>query len=135
MKRTVGYISFAAALGLLAIFEYALYNLFSTGTCASGTTAYVIARPCPQGTGAFMIALPISLVLAGLCSSAVTSILGIRAAALIWSALFVTTGMQFFNAAHGSSVGGVVFYGLSAMFVVMGLAPFFMSTQALEASE
>jgi len=39
----------ALFLASLTAFEYALWSLIETGTCASGGP-YVTARPCPEGT-------------------------------------------------------------------------------------
>jgi asparagine N-glycosylation enzyme membrane subunit Stt3 len=128
-------ICLAGAIGALAAFEYSLYALFQIGTCASGASAYVIARQCPPGTAQTMLALPVALVAALAAGAGAGAMLGPRAGGFIWSALFVTTGMQFFAAAPGLGSVAFVFFGLSAMFVIMGIAPFFMSTARFETSD
>jgi hypothetical protein len=54
-----------AVAGFVA-FERALYEFIQIGTCASGTTPYEIARPCPEGTGKWFavifLGIPVALI-------------------------------------------------------------------------
>ena len=83
VKRTLGIICLAGALGALAAFEYALAALFQIGTCASGASAYLIARQCPPGTAQIMIALPVALVAALAGGAGAAADLGPRAGGVI----------------------------------------------------
>jgi Short C-terminal domain len=47
----------AIFVACVVAFSSALGNLLETGTCASGNTPYVIARPCPDGTGTDILLL------------------------------------------------------------------------------
>jgi len=42
-------------------FCIALTDLLEVGTCASGNTPYVIAQPCPEGTGSSVLVLVLSI--------------------------------------------------------------------------
>ena len=48
LKTTIGAALF---LGGVVLFNVKLQEVLDIGTCASGNTPYVIAQPCPEGTG------------------------------------------------------------------------------------
>lgn len=135
MKRLAGYVCFVVALGALSSFEYFLYAVVRVGTCASGPP-YVIARPCPANVGQLITILPISILVAVGGGIATAALLGGRWGVVLWAALFVPLGVGFGVVAsaniHANVGGAAIFYGLAAMFVIMGVAPFFMSQKALE---
>jgi hypothetical protein len=126
---------FVVALGALFAFEYFLYIIVRFGTCASGPP-YVIARPCPAKVGQLIAILPISILVAVGGGIATAALLGGRWGIVLWAALFVPLGAGFgvvASANANANLGvAVVFYGLAAMFVIMGVAPFFMSQKTLE---
>jgi hypothetical protein len=69
----------------LVLTTWAMYRLMRTGTCASGGP-YVIAQPCPEGTGWLVLALMGGIVLALVgCAVARSATLGI-----LWFGLFFT---------------------------------------------
>lgn len=135
MKRLAGYVCFVVALGALFAFEYFLYAIVRVGTCASGPP-YAIARPCPAKMGQLVAILPISILVAVGAGIATAALLGARWGIVLWAALFVPLGVGFGIVAsantHANLGGAVIFYGISAMFVIMGVAPFFMSQKALD---
>jgi hypothetical protein len=135
VKRLAGYVCFVVALGALFAFEYFLYVVVLVGTCASGPP-YVIARPCPTNVGKLIAILPISILVAVGGGIATAALLGARWGIVLWAGLFVPLGVGFGVIAsantHANLGGAVVFYGISAMFVIMGVAPFFMSQKTLE---
>ena len=49
-----GAVGLALMVAGVAGFAFCLYQLVKTGTCASGGP-YVSARPCPAGTGAYIV--------------------------------------------------------------------------------
>ncbi len=92
----------AIFVGSIVAFCSSLGHLLETGTCASGNTPYVIARPCPAGTGTAIALL-------------IGSIFG----------LFVAMGVFAFRGERpggGSGLGGSPF--------VAGWAIFFTATGA-----
>ena len=66
-----GALGLLLGLGALVAFDWALYEIVQTGTCASGGP-YVSARQCPEGTGlriaGVTAALPVGLLGCGLLS-------------------------------------------------------------------
>jgi hypothetical protein len=52
----------ALFFGGLVVFNVQLQELLDIGTCASGNTPYVIAQPCPEGTGTKILLLMGSIV-------------------------------------------------------------------------
>jgi hypothetical protein len=135
VKRLVGYACFVIALGALFAFDYLLYAVVRVGTCASGPP-YAIARPCPANVGQLIALVPISILAAVGGGIATAALLGARWGVVLWAALFVPLGVGFGVVAsaniHANLGGAAIFYGISAMFVVMGVAPFFMSQKALD---
>jgi hypothetical protein len=128
-----GTIGLLLGLGALAAFDWALYEIVQTGTCASGGP-YVSARQCPEGTGlriaALTVALPVGLVGCGLLSFSRRG--NWRAAVgvwlVAWALLFVSSAIVALvavyasddPAAEGARLGVTI---MAAVFVPMGLAP------------
>jgi hypothetical protein len=137
--RAVRYWAFAL-LGLvvcgasIVAFDWGLYHLVRTGTCASGGP-YVSARPCPPGTGGHILAVVFS-VFTGLIG------IGIFAARragdrrpspvslglIMWSLLFCTIAgaalLAAFGPASSDDAGArTTAIVLGAIFIPMGLAP------------
>jgi hypothetical protein len=132
-----------AGLGLalfvagLAAFDYAVYALVQTGTCASGG-AYVSARACPAGTAEKAMLIP-GGVIAGMFGLMLLARRGRRSGApdgprrlngglFGWSALFISLGIVALLATIGPGAepsGGARWVGffLCGLFVPMGLAP------------
>jgi hypothetical protein len=134
VKRLIGVICFVIALVTLVAFEYCLYDLTQIGSCASGGP-YAIAKPCPTGMTAIVVALVVSMV-AGVTAGIVSgAILGARAGAFLWAVLFVPLGLGFAFVAHANPGDAIVFYGLAALFIVLGVAPFFMSVRQLSGTD
>jgi hypothetical protein len=128
-----GAIGLVLGLGALAAFDWALYEIVQTGTCASGGP-YVSARPCPEGTGlrivALTAALPVGLVGCGLLSFSRRG--NWRAAVgvwlIAWALLFVSSAIVALVAVYasddpvveGAQLGVTI---IAAVFIPMGLAP------------
>jgi hypothetical protein len=95
------------------------------GACASGGP-YVIATPCPHGTGLTML----GGILGGLIGLVVYTFLGLRAGPritiLAWSALFLSLGWNFLDfglkapSGSGDKVGWLICAGV---FAVLGGGP------------
>jgi hypothetical protein len=80
MSPLFGVACFLVALAAQGAFKYALHSVIGIGTCASGATAYVIARPCPAGTGSLVAIIPISIFIAMASRLVALATLGARAA-------------------------------------------------------
>jgi hypothetical protein len=65
----------ALFFGGLVVFNVQLQELLDIGTCASGNTPYVIAQPCPEGTGTKIVLL-MGSVLGGLIGCALFAFRG-----------------------------------------------------------
>jgi hypothetical protein len=118
MKRTI--VSLVVGLGGVGVFTYELLQVVKIGTCASGNTTFVIASPCPSGTGTkiLLVALGIMLATAGM-------LIGLgRTSLLIWSALFLASGLaMLLNALLGHNVSSgakSTGYLLAATLIPMG---------------
>ncbi|MGH2923316.1 MAG: hypothetical protein ACRDKH_04720, partial [Solirubrobacterales bacterium] len=59
IKAGLGLALFA---GGVVLFNVKLQELLDIGTCASGNTPYVIAQPCPEGTGTSILLMMGSIV-------------------------------------------------------------------------
>jgi hypothetical protein len=135
VKRALGTLLALLLAGAAVVaFNWALYHLIRTGTCASGGP-YVSARPCPKGTGGQILAL-IGGIFGGLIA------VGIWAAArpsgrtgpglgiVMWILGFALSGGVAILAAVGpahagradSKLGGII---VGAIFIPMGLAGLF----------
>jgi hypothetical protein len=125
VKPFIGWACFAVALAAIFAFEYAIALIAGAGTCASGVTPYTIVRPCPGGTGFLVAVLPCALFVALGGGIGAGYYLSTWPPLILWAALFVPLGVGFGVVAHGSPDVAVVFYGLCAMFVVMGIVPLF----------
>jgi Short C-terminal domain len=116
MRRTIAtLLGFAAC----AVFTYELLQLVKTGTCASGGP-YAIARPCPSGTGAEVLLLTLSIIVA-----VVAMIAG--GGLLVWCALFLSSGIGMLtyalvatNPGPGAKTAG---YTVGFTFILMGGIP------------
>src|SRR5215208_534702 len=68
----MGALGLLLGLGSLVAFDWALYEIVQTGTCASGGP-YVSARPCPEGTAlriaVLTCAIPVGLIGCALLSA------------------------------------------------------------------
>lgn len=132
-RWVAGGIGLLLALGSLVAFDWALYEVVQTGTCASGGP-YVSARPCPEGTG-LRIAVLCGAVFAGLigCGLLSASRRGNWRAAVgvwvvAWALLFVSSGVVALVAVYGSDDPAVEGARLgitimAAVFIPMGLVP------------
>ena len=132
-RRDPGALGLVLALGSLVAFDWALYEIVQTGTCASGGP-YVSARPCPEGTGlriaALTCAIPVGLIGCALLSASRRG--NWRAAVnvwvIAWALLFVSSAVVALIAVYGSD-DPVVEGGrlgvtiMAAVFIPMGLAP------------
>jgi hypothetical protein len=121
------------ALGSLVAFDWALYEIVQTGTCASGGP-YVSARPCPEGTGLRIAAMggavPLGLIGCALLSASRwrnwRAALGVWIVA--WALLFVSSAVVALIAVYtsddpvveGARLGVTI---MAAVFVPMGLVP------------
>jgi hypothetical protein len=135
VKRALGtLVALLLAGAALVAFNWALYHLIRTGTCASGG-AYVSARACPKGTGGHILAL-MGGIFGGLIA------VGIWAASrpldrrgpglgmVMWILGFALSGAVAILAAVGpanagradSKLGGII---VGAIFIPMGLAGLF----------
>jgi hypothetical protein len=129
----LGALGLLLGLGSLVAFDWALYEIVQTGTCASGGP-YVSARPCPEGTGlrilALTAALPAGLLGCGLLSFSRRgnwrAAIGVWLVA--WALLFVSLAAVALVAVYasddpvveGARLGITI---MAAIFVPMGLAP------------
>jgi hypothetical protein len=72
VKAGLGLILF---FGSIVVFNVKLIELMEIGTCASGNTAFEIARPCPEGTGTNML-LVTGSIFTGLIGAAIFAFRG-----------------------------------------------------------
>ncbi|MEZ5156867.1 MAG: SHOCT domain-containing protein [Solirubrobacterales bacterium] len=94
----LGFLIFA---GSIYLFTDALTELLDTGTCASGNTPYVIAKQCPDGTGANILML-------------VGSVFGLMLAAIVFA-------LRGDRPGGGTGIGGSPFVaGWGIFFSVTG---------------
>jgi hypothetical protein len=134
IKAILGLALFLAGL---AAMEYAVWELMSIGTCASGGP-YVSARECPEGTVGKALLIPAGLIVGGI-GIVVFALRGQRPGAaddarrlsaivLGWSALFLATGITIlvggFSSdapdADNAKLTGII---IAAFFIPMGLVP------------
>jgi len=102
VKAGLGLVLF---FGAIVVFNVKLIELMEIGTCASGNTAFEIARPCPEGTGTNMLLVTAS-IFAGLIGAGIfafrgdppwgrrkrsTGLLGLSA--LAWGLFFTSTAV------------------------------------------
>ena len=129
----VGALGLLLGLGALVAFDWALYEIVQTGTCASGGP-YVSARPCPEGTGvriaALTAAIPVGLIGCALLSFSRRGnwrgAVGVWLVA--WALLFVSSAIVALVAVYasddpvveGAQLGVTI---MAAVFIPMGLAP------------
>ncbi len=128
-----GALGLLLALGALVAFDWALYEVVQTGTCASGGP-YVSARQCPEGTGlrvaVLMLAVPLGLVGCALLSASRRgrwrAAVGVWVVA--WALLFVSSAVVALVAVNSSdepvvegAKSGITI--MAVVFIAMGLAP------------
>jgi hypothetical protein len=123
----------AVAGASLVAFDWGIYHLVRTGSCASGGP-YVSARPCPPGTGLHILAT-VGGAFAGLAGISIYAGRGsggrpsrIGLGTLMWSLLFLTIAASVALAAFGPASTGdsgvkVTATVIGAIFVPMGLVP------------
>jgi hypothetical protein len=121
MKRAI--ISLVIGLPGIGMFAYGLNAVMKIGTCASGNSAYVIANPCPHGTGTKAAFLAVGIVLA-----VVGMIVGVGRTLLFqWSALFLAGGVAALLTAlspgHVGSGGKTAGWVLAGTFIPIGALP------------
>jgi hypothetical protein len=122
VKPLLGWVCFAISLASVVAFEYTLHALVGVGTCSNGRH-YGITRPCPPQT-AGLIAGVIAYVFVAIGAAIGTKyFLATWPLLVIWAALFVPLGIGFGIGAHDNPHVAIVFYGLAALFVFMGLFP------------
>ena len=123
-------------LGSVALFNVELTKVLDIGTCASGNTPYVIARPCPEGTEEAVLLL-VASVFAGLIGAGIYAArgrgprggasLGIGSGVLMWGIFFTVTGVVSLihsrspEAMEAGSEGAGLIVGIT--FLVMGVPP------------
>jgi hypothetical protein len=105
--------------------------LLSTGTCASGNTPYVIANPCPSGTGAHIALFGGGMTIAILAMVAASfagggGLFG-GAGLLMWAAEFVGVGgtvlVWALTHSHASAGSKSASYIIAVIFIPMGGIP------------
>jgi hypothetical protein len=121
----------------LVSFDWAIYHLTRTGTCASGGP-YVTARPCPPGTGGQIVAL-VGGIFGGLIGVGIYATRGkggrpspVGMGVLVWSLGFLTAAGSVVLAAYGPAnthnagarTAAIV---IAAVFVPLALAPLFLA--------
>jgi hypothetical protein len=116
------FIGSTLAVGGIAAIGVAIVHLLHIGSCASGNTPFVIARPCPSGTASYALLIPGGLLVA--CIGIAIAGMGM----LIWGGMgFMALGIAaIYGAAtapagsgSGGSLGG---YIVGGVFIPMGLA-------------
>ena len=119
-----GLIGLAMLGGAQLLLAWSMYHLMRTGSCASGGV-YVIANPCPPGTGGHVLGLLGSLALSTVAAFVARSVtLGVLAFGLLFliigaAALVVAWGPA--SPPASDDTGGVV---MGIVFVaVMGIPP------------
>jgi Short C-terminal domain len=107
-----------------------LPDLLKTGTCASGNTPYVIAHPCPSGTGGYIGLFGGGMTIAILAMVAASfsgnGLFG-GAALLLWGAQFAGVGatVLVWALTHGNGPAGskLASYIIAIVFIPMGAIP------------
>jgi hypothetical protein len=130
---SVSLLGMLVSLASLLLMTWALYHLVRTGTCASGGP-YVSARPCPEGTGAKILAL-MGSIFALLIGGGIYAARGNRGSGatlgmgvVLWSLLFISLAAATFVAAFGPAnnddpgarTAAIV---LAIVFLPMGILP------------
>ncbi len=116
--------SLVIGLGGVVLFSVGLIHVMKIGTCASGNTPYVIANPCPSGTGGYIF-----MIVGGILAATAGIIIGGFGGAglIVWAALFLGSGsVMLINAltASGLSAGAKsAGYIIGAVFIPMGAIP------------
>jgi Short C-terminal domain len=116
--------SLVIGLGGVVLFSIGLIHVMKIGTCASGNTPYVIANPCPSGTGGYVL-----MIVGGILAATIGIMIGGFGGAgmIVWAALFVGSGSALLiNAltAQGLSAGAKsAGYIIGAIFIPMGAVP------------
>lgn len=135
LKAVIGGALFVASV---VFFSKQLVDLLEIGTCASGNTPYVTARPCPEGAGTDVLLL-MGSVLTGLIGAWIFAIRGPRpgrpdqggvgrglsSGALMWAVFFTGSGAYILymsltkdSLPDDGRLGGII---VGATFLLMGL--------------
>jgi hypothetical protein len=117
----------AAACALTLLFLGTREVMAIGGACADGNAPYVIARPCPRGTAVSVVGgIFLGLVAVGLYV-VVTTVQRLPAlTGLVWPALFLSLGWNFFEFGLRPPVGDGVVWGwllTGVVFAAMGGVP------------
>jgi hypothetical protein len=137
MKKLTPFIMIVGLAGVAAQCS-GLPWLLNTGTCASGNTPYVIANPCPSGTGSHialfgggMTIAILAMVAASLAGGGLFSGAGL----LMWAAEFVGVGgtMLVWALTHGDALAGskMAAYIIAVVFIPMGGIPLLFGVRSL----
>jgi hypothetical protein len=116
--------SLVIGLGGVVLFSIGLIHVMKIGTCASGNTPYVIANPCPSGTGGYVL-----MIVGGILAATIGIMIGGFGGAgmIVWAALFLGSGCALLiNAltAQGLSAGAKsAGYIVGGIFIPMGAVP------------
>jgi hypothetical protein len=130
MKKILPFIVIVGLAGVVAQC-IGLPELLKTGTCASGNTAFAIARPCPAGTGT-----TIALFGGGMTIAILAMVAGSLAGGgglfggaglFLWAAEFVGVGatVLVWALTHGNGPAGskLASYIIAIVFIPMGGIP------------
>jgi hypothetical protein len=143
VKTLIGALLF---LGALVAFNVSLLKVLDTGTCASGNTPYVIANPCPAGTGKW-VGLLIGSIFGGLIGAAIFAFRGDRPGhenaplnglfgwgSFAWGLFFAGTGivalvgsLTMDDDGGGGKLGGLI---VGVTFALMGLPVLIVSLRS-----
>jgi hypothetical protein len=129
MKKLLPFIMIIGLAGVVAQC-IGLPDLLKTGTCASGNTPYVIANPCPSGTGGYIALFGGGMTIAILAMVAASltgdGLFG-GAALVLWGAQFAGVGgaVLVWALTHGNGPAGskLASYIIAIIFIPMGAIP------------
>jgi hypothetical protein len=138
MKKLTPFIMIVGLAGVAAQCA-GLPWLLNTGTCASGNTPYVIANPCPSGTGGHIALFGGGMTIAILAMVAASlagggGLFG-GAGLLMWAAEFVGVGgtVLVWALTHGNALPGskTAAYIIAVIFIPMGGIPLLFGVRSL----
>ena len=133
LRVTIGWLLLLGSLGYAG---WAIYELMSYGTCASGGP-YVSARECAPGTGLKIVGITVSVFVALIGVGLIGSNRGGLAA---WGLTFCGLGALFFAMGFGPDSSGTMGEkafgaGMGGMFMLMGLPGLFLALKPRSARE